>query len=78
MYRVKKIADVEFIEEYNVTSETSECLSFAIKITVLGKGGGTHNWKLVQYEEGRKLDRIKIDTLLLSTSRASNSTRRRT
>lgn len=78
MYRVEKIADVGFNEEYNMTSETSECLSFAIKITVLGKESGTYNWELVQCEEGRKLDRIKTNTLLLSTSRASNSTRRRT
>jgi hypothetical protein len=41
------IADRGFNEDYNPTSETSECAGFEIKIIYLGKESGTYNnWKI--------------------------------
>jgi hypothetical protein len=47
VYTVKMVADEGFNEDYNVTSETSKCCGFAIKLTCLGKQSGTYNnWKI--------------------------------
>jgi hypothetical protein len=52
------IADRGFNEDYNPTSETSECAGFEIKIIYLGKESGTYNnwnnWYNVRKEETSK------------------------
>ena len=81
VYTVKMIADEGFNEDYNVTSETSKCLGFAIKINFLENSVVlTTTGKLVLCEGGgrKKIRKVRTDALLLSAGRASTFTRSRT